>query len=64
MSEQNSIPLSESLLNLKGHTIDEVKVTETKDGLHVIIDSTKPSEVEPENMMAITYSHMSFLIPK
>ncbi len=58
------VPLAESLLHLKGHLIDDIQVTEDKDGLHVLLNSTKLGELEPENDMAISYGHMSFFIPK
>ena len=58
-----AVPLSERWLSLKGHTIDDVKVREDDKGLHVRISSHYPSELEPENDMAITYSNSSFLIP-
>lgn len=51
-------------MQLKGHHIDNVEVTEDKDGLHVVIRSTKPSALEPDNTLAVTFSTMSFLIPK
>jgi len=63
MSETKAVPLSETLLALKHHIIDDVKVSEDEEGLHVEISSRQPSELEPENICAITYSYISFLIP-
>ena len=58
-----AVPLSECLLGLKGYTIDDILVTETPAGLHVRIVSSKPGELEPENVCAITYRNTSFIIP-
>ena len=57
-------PLRELWLSKKGHIIDDIKITEDDEGLHVRMSSHKPSELEPDNELAYTYSNWSFLIPK
>ena len=66
MSEDQAYdtPLRELWLAKKGYVIDDVKVTEDDAGLHIRMNSHKPSEMEPENELAYTYSNWSFLIPK